>query len=52
LKEQADQVHRLLRATVRSMIYTREHRREAIPILMREFPGMERATLAGILTSI
>ena len=28
LKEQSDQVHRMLRATVRSMIYTREHARE------------------------
>jgi NitT/TauT family transport system substrate-binding protein len=49
LKEQPDQVHRLLRATIRSMIYTREHRQETLPILMREFPGMERATLAGTL---
>ena len=49
LKEQADQVHRLLRATVRSMIYTREHRQEALPILMKEFPGMDRSTLAGTL---
>jgi NitT/TauT family transport system substrate-binding protein len=49
LKEQADQVHRMLRATIRSMIYTREHRQEALPILMKEFPGMERATLAGTL---
>jgi hypothetical protein len=31
------------------MIYTREHRQEALPILMKEFPGMERATLAGTL---
>jgi ABC-type nitrate/sulfonate/bicarbonate transport system substrate-binding protein len=49
LKEQADQVHRLLRATVRSMIYTREHRQDALPILMKEFPGMDRGTLAGSL---
>lgn len=33
LKEQPDQVHRMLRATIRSMIYTREHREEALPIL-------------------
>jgi ABC-type nitrate/sulfonate/bicarbonate transport system substrate-binding protein len=49
LKEQRDQVHRMLRATVRSMIYTREHRQEALPILMKEFPGMDRATLSGTL---
>jgi len=49
LKEQSDQVHRMLRATLRSMIYTREHAREVLPILLREFPGMERATLAGTL---
>ena len=49
LKEQPDQVHRMLRATVRSMIYTREHRQEALTILVKEFPGMERATLAGTL---
>lgn len=49
LKEQADQVRRMLRATVRSMIYTREHRQEALPILMNEFSGMDRATLTGTL---
>jgi ABC-type nitrate/sulfonate/bicarbonate transport system substrate-binding protein len=49
LKENPDQVHRMLRATVRSMIYTREHKQEALPILMREFPGMEKNTLAGTL---
>lgn len=31
------------------MIYTREHRQEALPILMKEFPGMDRSTLAGTL---
>jgi ABC-type nitrate/sulfonate/bicarbonate transport system substrate-binding protein len=49
LKEQSDQVYRMLRAMVRSMIYTREHRQEALPILMKEFPGLDRATLAGTL---
>ena len=49
LKENPDQVHRMLRATVRSMIYTREHKQEALPILMKEFPGMEKNTLAGTL---
>ena len=49
LKEQADQVHRFLRASIRSMIYTREHKQEALPILMKEFPGLERNTLAGTL---
>ena len=49
LKENPDQVHRMLRASVRSMIYTREHKQDALPILMKEFPGMERNTLAGTL---
>jgi ABC-type nitrate/sulfonate/bicarbonate transport system substrate-binding protein len=49
LKERPDQVQRFLHASVRSMIYTREHRQEALPILMKEFPGLERNTLAGTL---
>jgi NitT/TauT family transport system substrate-binding protein len=49
LKENPDQVHRMLRASVRSMIYIREHKAEALPILMKEFPGMDRTTLAGTL---
>jgi ABC-type nitrate/sulfonate/bicarbonate transport system substrate-binding protein len=49
LKERPDQVHRLLRATIRSMIYTREHRQEALPILMKEIPGLDGNTLAGTL---
>jgi len=49
LKERPDQVARFLRASVRSMIYTREHKQEALPILMKEFPGLERNTLAGTL---
>jgi ABC-type nitrate/sulfonate/bicarbonate transport system substrate-binding protein len=49
LKERPDQVQRFLRASVRSMIYTREHKQEALPILMKEFPGLERNTLAGTL---
>ena len=49
LKENPDQVHRMLRASVRSMIYIREHKAEALPMLMKEFPGMDRTTLAGTL---
>ena len=49
LKERPDQVQRMLRASIRSMIYTREHRQEALPVLMKEFPGLERNTLAGTL---
>lgn len=49
LKESPDQVYRMLRASVRSMIYTREHKQEALPILLQEFPGMDRNTLAGTL---
>jgi NitT/TauT family transport system substrate-binding protein len=49
LKENPTQVHRMLRASIRSMIYTRQNKSEALPILMKEFPGMERDTLAGTL---
>ncbi|MGZ9243537.1 MAG: ABC transporter substrate-binding protein [Candidatus Binatia bacterium] len=49
LKERPDQVQRFLRASVRSMIYTREHKQDALPLLMKEFPGLERNTLAGSL---
>lgn len=49
LKERPDQVARFLRASVRSMIYTREHKQEALPILMKEFPGLDRNTLDGTL---
>jgi ABC-type nitrate/sulfonate/bicarbonate transport system substrate-binding protein len=49
LKENPDQVRRMLRASIRSMIYTREHKHEALPILMKEFPGMEGNTLEGTL---
>jgi NitT/TauT family transport system substrate-binding protein len=49
IKENPDQVYRMLRASVRSMIYTREHKQEALPILMKEFPGLDRSTLTGTL---
>lgn len=49
LKERPDQVVRFLRASIRSMIYTRAHKQEALPILMKEFPGLDRGTLAGTL---
>jgi ABC-type nitrate/sulfonate/bicarbonate transport system substrate-binding protein len=49
LKENPDQVHRMLRASIRSMIYTRAHTQEVLPILSKEFPGMEQNTLAGTL---
>jgi NitT/TauT family transport system substrate-binding protein len=49
LKERPDQVARFLRASVRSMIYTREHKQESLPILMKEFPGLDRNTLDGTL---
>ncbi len=49
LKENPDQVRRMLRASLRSMRYTREHKQEALPILAKEFPGMDRNTLAGTL---
>jgi ABC-type nitrate/sulfonate/bicarbonate transport system substrate-binding protein len=41
LKEQPDQVYRMLRASVRSMIYTREHAREVLPLVMKEFKGWD-----------
>jgi len=49
LKERPDQVQRFLRASVRSMIYIRAHKQETLPILMKEFPGLDRNTLAGTL---
>ena len=49
LKENPDQVRRMLRASLRSMRYTREHKQEALPILAKEFPDMDRNTLAGTL---
>jgi NitT/TauT family transport system substrate-binding protein len=49
LTERPDQVARFLRASVRSMIYTREHKQESLPILMKEFPGLDRNTLDGTL---
>jgi ABC-type nitrate/sulfonate/bicarbonate transport system substrate-binding protein len=49
LKERPDQVQRFLRASVRSMIYSREHKQDALPLLMKEFPGLERSTLSGTL---
>ncbi len=49
LKENPDQVQRMLRASLRSMIYTRAHKQEALPILAKEFPGMDQNTLAGTL---
>jgi NitT/TauT family transport system substrate-binding protein len=52
LKEQPDQVYRMLRATVRSMIYTREHAREVLPIVMKEFRGWEGETISQALEFI
>ena len=49
LKENSEQVHRMLRASVRSMIYTREHKQDVLPILLKEFPGLDGDTLAGTL---
>jgi NitT/TauT family transport system substrate-binding protein len=49
LKENSDQVHRMLRASLRSMIYTREHKQDVLPILLEEFPGLDGDTLAGTL---
>ncbi|HUK39382.1 MAG TPA: ABC transporter substrate-binding protein [Candidatus Acidoferrales bacterium] len=52
LKEQPDQVYRMLRATVRSMIYTREHAREVLPILMKDFKGWDNDTISQALEFI
>lgn len=49
LKDNPDQVLRTLRASVRSVIYIRAHKQEALSILAKEFPGMEPNTLAGTL---
>jgi NitT/TauT family transport system substrate-binding protein len=52
LKEQPDQVYRMVRATVRSMIYTREHAREVLPVVMKEFKGWEGETISQALEFI
>ena len=52
LKEQPDQVYRMLRATVRSMFYLREHTREALPTVMKEFDGWDRETVIQALEFI
>jgi len=52
LKEQRDQVYRMLRATVRSMIYIREHAREVLPIMMKEFRGWEGESISQALDFI
>jgi ABC-type nitrate/sulfonate/bicarbonate transport system substrate-binding protein len=52
LKEQPDQVYRVLRATVRSMIYTREHAREILPIMMKQFKGWDGESINQALDFI
>jgi NitT/TauT family transport system substrate-binding protein len=52
LKEQPDQVYRMLRATVRSMIYTREHPREVLPIMLKEFKGWDAESISPALDFI
>jgi NitT/TauT family transport system substrate-binding protein len=52
LKEQPDQVYRMLRATVRSMIYTREHAREVLPIMMKEFKGWDGQSISQAMDFI
>jgi len=52
LKEQPEQVYRMLRATVRSMIYTREHAREVLPIVMKDFKGWDSDTISQALDFI
>jgi len=39
----------VMRNGVINIIYTRAHKQEALPLLMKEFPGMERNTLEGTL---
>ncbi len=46
IKEQPDQVRRMLRATVRSMIYLRENKEMGLPIVLREFNGWDREAVA------
>jgi NitT/TauT family transport system substrate-binding protein len=52
LKEQPDQVYRMLRATVRSMIYTREHPREVLSLMLKEFKGWEGESIGQALDFI
>jgi len=46
IKDQPDQVQRMLRATVRSMVYVHENKDKALPIVLREFPGWDREAVA------
>jgi NitT/TauT family transport system substrate-binding protein len=42
IKEQPDQLRRMLRATVRSMVYVHENKDKALPIVLKEFAGWDR----------
>jgi NitT/TauT family transport system substrate-binding protein len=42
IKEQPDQLRRMLRATVRSMVYVHENKDKALPIVLKEFASWDR----------
>jgi NitT/TauT family transport system substrate-binding protein len=42
IKEQPDQLRRMLRATVRSMMYVHENKDKALPIVLKEFAGWDK----------
>jgi ABC-type nitrate/sulfonate/bicarbonate transport system substrate-binding protein len=42
IKEQSDQLRRMLRATVRSMVYVHENKDKALPIVLKEFASWDR----------
>ncbi len=46
LKEQPEQVQRMLRATVRSMIYVQDNKDKALPIVLQEFKGWDKEAVA------
>jgi NitT/TauT family transport system substrate-binding protein len=52
LKEQPEQVYRMLRATVRSMIYSHDHPREVLPIMLKEFKGWDAESISQALDFI
>lgn len=42
IKEQTEQVRRMLRATARSMIYVQDNKDRALPLVLQEFNGWDR----------
>ncbi|MBI4526316.1 MAG: ABC transporter substrate-binding protein [Deltaproteobacteria bacterium] len=45
MKQQPDQVYRMLRATVRSIIYVQQNREKVLPVILREFKGWDKESI-------